>query len=222
MFEKANKTRFLLICEWHWHSSHSLLVANGWGPSHCTCDAHNIVSFTPFPAFLLSVLTRTVCVSRFVCSLSVNLISFNALGLCAQLAAALAAYEYRGRRDTVAKGGGAAASAATEATLFVIKCEKYENSETKHAALHWLPQARHARTPPTPSSPHWPFCTASLPSHAPLSCDTQFATAWTWPNFSFSLIAAPTRFAYNGLPLTAWQRLFIPCNIKGCSGKLVC
>lgn len=65
-----------------------------------------------------------------------NLISFNALGLFAQLAAALAAYEYRGSRDTVAKGGGAAASAATEATLFVIKCEKYENSETKHAALH--------------------------------------------------------------------------------------
>lgn len=41
---------------------------------------------------------------------------------------------------------GAAASAATEAMLFVIKCEKYENSETKHAALHWLPQASHART----------------------------------------------------------------------------
>lgn len=59
-----------------------------------------------------------------------NLISFNALGLFAQLAVALAEVE------GMAKGGTGAASAATEATLFVIKCEKYENSETKHAALH--------------------------------------------------------------------------------------
>lgn len=99
-----------------------------------------------------------------------------------------------------------------------------KNTKTpRRNMLHCIDCRKRDMPAPHPHpQPHWPFCTASLPSHAPLSCDTQFATAWTWPNFSFSLIAAPTRFAYNGLPLTAWQRLFIPCNIKGCSGKLVC
>lgn len=210
---------------WHWHSCPLLLlhVGNGRGSSHCTCDAHNIVSLHlslstyPYP-FLLSstpLLARTVCFSRFVCSrslaLSVNLISFNALGLFAQLAAAVAAGVVGGcpgQGQWQWKSG--AASAATEATLFVIKCEKYEKLRDETCCCC---TALIAASESFPS----PLVPCPLYSHAPSSCDTQFATAWTWPNFSFSLIAAPRQGSLiTGLPLTAWQRLFIPC--KQCMG----
>lgn len=175
-------------------------------------------AFTPSP-FLspssLSLLTRTVCVSRFVCSLSVNLISFNALGLFAQLAVALAEVE------GMAKGGTGAASAATEATLFVIKCEKYENSETKHAALHWLPQASHARTTHTliHIDPSARLACPATPHLLPRRVTHNLPPLERGLISVFTLIAAPTRFAYNGLPLTAWQRLFVSCKSKGCSGN---
>lgn len=217
-----SSVRLAAICDWHWHSS-QLPVANGWGPSHCTCDAHNIVSFNPFPPFpflrfpsSLSLPTRTVCVSRFVCSLSVNLISFNALGLFAQLAVALAEVGGRPRGKEQR-----AASAATEATLFVIKCEKYENSETKHAALHWLPQASHARTTHTliHIDPSARLACPATPHLLPRRVTHNLPPLERGLISVFTLIAAPTRFAYNGLPLTAWQRLFVSCKSKGCSGN---
>lgn len=142
-----------------------------------TLSACTSLSTYPYPLLLspTPLLARTVCFSRFVCSrslaLSVNLISFNALGLFAQLAAAVAAGVVGGcpgQGQWQWKSG--AASAATEATLFVIKCEKYEKLRDETCCCC---TALIAASESFPS----PLVPCPLYSHAPSSCDTQFATA---------------------------------------------
>lgn len=114
-------------------------------PQHCQLAP---LSTYPYP-FLLSstpLLARTVCFSRFVCSrslaLSVNLISFNALGLFAQLAAAVAAGGRRWKEVVRGRGRGSSSGNGSRGQhqrrlrqrFLLLNAKNTKNSETKHAA----------------------------------------------------------------------------------------
>lgn len=109
-----------------------------------TLSACTSLSTYPYPLLLspTPLLARTVCFSRFVCSrslaLSVNLISFNALGLFAQLAAAMAAGGRRWKEVVRGRGSGNGSRGQHQRRLrqrfLLLNAKNTKNSETKHAA----------------------------------------------------------------------------------------